>query len=62
MVIPADGGELLRVNVILSVSVHPLPSVAVTVYVPADVILLLYVPVTPLFHEYEVPPEALKFK
>ena len=38
LVIPAVGGGLFKVVVILEVAVHPLAAVTVTVYVPAAVI------------------------
>ena len=62
LVIPAAGAVVFDVTVMLEVAVHPLAPVAVTVYVPAAVILKASdVPTTlvPLDHEYEEPPVAV---
>ena len=52
------GNELSFVNIIFSESVHPFAAVAVTVYVPAVVAVILDV-VSPLDQIYVIPPVAV---
>ena len=60
LVILAVGAIRFEVIVTLAVEVQPLAPVAVTVYVPGDVILTEAVLPNPLSHEYETPPVAVR--
>jgi hypothetical protein len=59
LVIPAIGAVVFDVTVMLAVDEQPLELFAVTVYVPADVMVADAVLPKPLFHEYETPPVAV---
>jgi hypothetical protein len=59
LVMPAVGAVEFDVTVMLAVEVQPLALVAVTVYVPADVMVADAALPKPLFQAYESPPVAV---
>ena len=52
-------GSAFTVTVPAAVAVHPFELVAVTVYVPAEVVEIEVV-VAPVLHAYEVPPDTVR--